>query len=42
MNDKSPMRNEALVEASFPKTLEFFPMREYNESLQLTFLDSEL
>jgi hypothetical protein len=42
MNEKSPLRNEALVEASFPKTLEFYPMREYNESLQLTFLDSEL
>jgi uncharacterized protein YozE (UPF0346 family) len=42
MNDKSPMRNEAFVEASFPKTLEYFPIREYYESLQLTFLDSEL
>ena len=29
----NPLKNDALKEFSFPKTLEFFPLREYNESL---------
>ncbi len=33
MNEKSPLKNDALIETTFPKTLEYFPLREYNESL---------
>jgi hypothetical protein len=33
MNEKSPLKNDALVEGSFPKTLEYFPLKEYSENV---------